>query len=91
MEHGSAAARPAHHVDAVPRARIKVDIVERLHPAEAQARGRKPIEAHRARYLAVSTCLEERHVASHVLVTRRRRVDDQLEPLPGRSAHQVRH
>ena len=79
VEHGAAATRAANDVDAVARARLEIHIVERLHPPEAQARGREPVETHGARDLAASASIEQRQVATHVLLARRGSVDEQLE------------
>ena len=81
VEHGASAARAAHHVDTVARAGFEIDVVDRLHAPEAQTRGREAVQAHRTRNLAPRARVEQRQVATHVLLARRGRVDDQLEPV----------
>src|SRR6202043_1130400 len=48
VEDPSAATRAAHDIDAVPSAGLSVDIAERLHAAEAEARRLKAVQTYRA-------------------------------------------
>ena len=69
VEHGAATARTAHHVDAVSSAGLEIHVVDRLHPTETQTRRVETVETHRARDLAASAGVEQRQVATHVLLT----------------------
>jgi hypothetical protein len=91
VKHGPATTRAAHHVDAITSARLEIHIVDRLHATETQARGKEPVETHRARDLAASARIEQRQVATHVLLAGRGRIDDELETMRDRNDHVIRH
>jgi hypothetical protein len=91
VKNGPPATRAPHDVDSIAGAGLEVDVVERLHATEAEARRCKSIQTDRAGDVATSACVEQRQVATHVLLTGRGLVDDQPEPLSGDGSHALRH
>ena len=80
VEHRAATARASHDVDSVARAGVEIHIVDRLHSTEAQTGRSETVQTHRTRNLAPRAGVEQLQVATHVLRTRCRCIDDQLEP-----------
>src|SRR5580658_4619840 len=91
MKHGSAATRTPDDIDAITCAGLEIHVIDGLHPAETQACRSEPVQADGSGNLPADARVEEREVATHVVLARRGLVDEQLKTLAGRADDNIRH
>jgi hypothetical protein len=91
VQHSPAATGPAHHIDAIARACLEVDVVHGLHSPEAQTGRREAVQPHGANDLSMDAGVKQCKVATHVGLTWRGLVDEQRESLSVRGGRHLRH